>query len=97
MLIGGVAVCKGCSVSCAVLTGQNPVVDVAGDGREKPKLPREKDEMEQAQIKGPVNVPQREDAEEKQEEVQLDRPGQGRVAAQREARGRGGASLGRFP
>ncbi|XP_046531315.1 putative sodium-coupled neutral amino acid transporter 10 isoform X2 [Equus quagga] len=64
-------------VEVARLPGQNPVVDVAGDGREKPKLPREKDEMEQAQIKGPVNVPQREDAEEKQEEVQLDRPGQG--------------------
>ncbi|XP_014644841.1 PREDICTED: putative sodium-coupled neutral amino acid transporter 10 [Ceratotherium simum simum] len=64
-------------VEAARLPGQNPVVDVAGDGREKPKLPNEKDEMEQAQIKGPVNMPEREDAEEKQEEVQLDRPGQG--------------------
>uniref|UniRef100_A0A7N5KBN5 Solute carrier family 38 member 10 n=1 Tax=Ailuropoda melanoleuca TaxID=9646 RepID=A0A7N5KBN5_AILME len=57
--------------------GQNPIVDVAEDGRDKPKLPDEKDEMEQAQIKGPVNVPQREGAKEKQDEAQLDRPGQG--------------------
>ncbi|KAM9044886.1 solute carrier family 38 member 10 isoform 4-T4 [Megaptera novaeangliae] len=59
------------------LSGQNPIVDVAEDSRDKPKLPNEKDEMEQAQIKGPVNVPPREDAKEKQEEAQLDRPGQG--------------------
>ncbi|TEA30682.1 hypothetical protein DBR06_SOUSAS4110136 [Sousa chinensis] len=59
------------------LSGQNPIVDVAKDSRDKPKLPNEKDEMEQAQIKGPVNVPPREDAKEKQEEAQLDRPGQG--------------------
>lgn len=50
---------------------------MAEDGRDKPKLPPEKDEMEQAQIKGPENVPQREGAKEKQEEVQLDRPAQG--------------------
>ncbi|XP_034497223.1 putative sodium-coupled neutral amino acid transporter 10 isoform X6 [Ailuropoda melanoleuca] len=61
----------------ARLPGQNPIVDVAEDGRDKPKLPDEKDEMEQAQIKGPVNVPQREGAKEKQDEAQLDRPGQG--------------------
>ncbi|XP_049557486.1 putative sodium-coupled neutral amino acid transporter 10 isoform X3 [Orcinus orca] len=59
------------------LSGQNPIVDVAEDSRDKPKLPNEKDEMEQAQIKGPVNVPPREGAKEKQEEAQLDRPGQG--------------------
>ncbi|XP_017919099.1 PREDICTED: putative sodium-coupled neutral amino acid transporter 10 isoform X3 [Capra hircus] len=59
------------------LPGQNPIVDVAEDGRDKPKLPNEKDEMEQAQIKGPVNVPPREEAKEKQEAAQLDRPGQG--------------------
>lgn len=59
------------------LPGQNPVVDVAEDGRDKPKLPNDKDEMEQAQIKGPVNVPQREGTKEKQEQAQLDRPGQG--------------------
>lgn len=50
---------------------------VAEDGRDEPKRPQEKDEREQAQIKGPVDVPQREGAEEKQQEVQLDRPGQG--------------------
>ncbi|XP_032471179.1 putative sodium-coupled neutral amino acid transporter 10 isoform X9 [Phocoena sinus] len=61
----------------AQLPGQNPIVDVAEDSRDKPKLPNEKDEMEQAQIKGPVNLPPREDAKEKQEEAQLDRPGQG--------------------
>ncbi|XP_025783440.1 putative sodium-coupled neutral amino acid transporter 10 [Puma concolor] len=61
----------------ARLPGQNPLVDVAEDGRDKPKLPNNKEETEQAQIKGPVNVPQREDAKNKQEEVQLDRPGQG--------------------
>uniref|UniRef100_A0A8C6G0Y1 Solute carrier family 38 member 10 n=1 Tax=Moschus moschiferus TaxID=68415 RepID=A0A8C6G0Y1_MOSMO len=64
-------------VEAAQLPGQNPMVDVAEDGREKPKLPNEKDEMEQARIKGPVNVPPREDAKEKQEEAQLHRPGQG--------------------
>lgn len=81
MLIGGVAMWKHRSIICAVLTGQNPIVDVAEDSRDKPKLPNEKDEMEQAQIKGPVNVPPREDAKEKQEEAQLDRPGQGAVTA----------------
>ncbi|XP_047614948.1 putative sodium-coupled neutral amino acid transporter 10 isoform X2 [Phacochoerus africanus] len=59
------------------LPGQNPIVDVAEDGRGEPKLPDEKDEVERAQIKGPVNVPPREDAKEKQEVAQLDRPGQG--------------------
>ncbi|XP_074200047.1 solute carrier family 38 member 10 isoform X1 [Camelus bactrianus] len=61
----------------AWLPGQKPAVDAAEDGRDKPKLPKEKEEMEQAQIKGPVNVPPREDTKEKPEEVQLDRPGQG--------------------
>lgn len=61
----------------AQLPGQNPIVGVAEDSRDKPKRPQEKDEMEQAQIKGPVDMPQREGAKEKQEEVQLDRPGQG--------------------
>lgn len=61
----------------AQLPGQDPAVAVAADTRDKPKLPREKDELEQAQIKGPVDVPPREGAKEKQEEAQLDRPGQG--------------------
>ncbi|XP_045345800.1 putative sodium-coupled neutral amino acid transporter 10 isoform X4 [Leopardus geoffroyi] len=69
----------------ARLPGQNPMVDVAEDGRDKPKLPNNKEETEQAQIKGPVNVPQREDAKNKQEEVQLDRPGQGAVLPMGEA------------
>nr|XP_045744243.1 putative sodium-coupled neutral amino acid transporter 10 isoform X4 [Mirounga angustirostris] len=67
------------------LPGQNPIVDVAEDGRDKPKLPDEKDEMEQAQIKGPVDVPQREGAKEKEEEAQLDRPGQGMAVPMGEA------------
>lgn len=94
VLIGGVAMWKGCSISCAVLTGQNPIVGVAEDGRDKPKRPQEKDEMEQAQIKGPVDVPQREDTKEKQEEVQLDRPGQGGVAGVRAEGGRGAGICG---
>jgi len=69
----------------ARLPGQNPIVDVAEDGRDKPKLPNEKDEMEQAQIKGPVDVPQREGAKEKEEEAQLDRPGQGMAVPMGEA------------
>lgn len=85
---------KHCSISCVVLAGQNPIVDVAEDGRDKPKLPNEKDEMEQAQIKGPVDVPQREGAKEKEEEAQLDRPGQGGVVRRE---GRGGACLGSGP
>ncbi|XP_027423397.1 putative sodium-coupled neutral amino acid transporter 10 isoform X2 [Zalophus californianus] len=68
----------------ARLPGQNPIVDVAEDGRDKPKLPHEKDDMEQAQIKGPVDVPQREGAKEK-EEAQLDRPGQGMAVPMGEA------------
>ncbi|XP_077022311.1 solute carrier family 38 member 10 [Tamandua tetradactyla] len=61
----------------ARLSVQKPVVEVAGDGRDKPKLPGGKEELEQAQIKGPVDAPRQEDAREKQEEVQLHRPGQG--------------------
>ncbi|XP_047563895.1 putative sodium-coupled neutral amino acid transporter 10 isoform X3 [Lutra lutra] len=65
--------------------GPNPVVDAASDGRDKPKLPNEKEEMEQAQIKGPVDAPQREGAKEKQEAAQLDRPGRGVAAPMGEA------------
>ncbi|XP_053516521.1 putative sodium-coupled neutral amino acid transporter 10 isoform X2 [Artibeus jamaicensis] len=67
------------------LPGQNPGADVAADSPDEPQPPREKDEMEQAQIKGPVDVPLREDAKEKQESAQLDRPGQGVVAPMGEA------------
>ncbi|KAM4824228.1 solute carrier family 38 member 10 isoform X3 [Urocitellus parryii] len=61
----------------ARLSVQDPPVNMAEDGREKPKLPEEKEDLEQAQIKGPENVPGEEDAKEKQEAAQLDRPGQG--------------------
>ncbi|XP_036924264.1 putative sodium-coupled neutral amino acid transporter 10 isoform X3 [Sturnira hondurensis] len=67
------------------LPGQKPGPDVAADGRDEPQPPRERDEMEQAQIKGPVDVPLREDAKEKPEAAQLDRPGQGVVAPMGEA------------
>ncbi|XP_069887721.1 solute carrier family 38 member 10 isoform X1 [Dipodomys merriami] len=69
----------------ARLSVQDPVVDVAGDGREKPKLPVEKEDLEQAQIKGPVDVHAGEDTKEKQEAAQVDRPGQGIAAPMGEA------------
>ncbi|XP_023366846.1 putative sodium-coupled neutral amino acid transporter 10 isoform X2 [Otolemur garnettii] len=59
------------------LSAQDPPVDKAEDSRDKPKLPKEREDLEQAQIKGPVAVPGPEDAKETQEEAQLDRPGQG--------------------
>ncbi|XP_053424985.1 putative sodium-coupled neutral amino acid transporter 10 isoform X1 [Nycticebus coucang] len=59
------------------LSAQDPPVDIAEDSRDKPKLPKEREDLEQAQIKGPVAVPGLEDAKETQEEAQLDRPGQG--------------------
>ncbi|XP_074081035.1 solute carrier family 38 member 10 [Macrotis lagotis] len=61
----------------AKLSVQNPVVEMAKDNRDKPKLLNKKDEVEPPQIKGPVNMPPRDDLKEKQEEVQLDRPDQG--------------------
>lgn len=65
---------------------------VAADARDKPKPRREKDELEQAQIKGPVDMPPREGGKEKQEEAQLDRPGQGGPGGQG-ARGRDSQGL----
>ncbi|NXO43350.1 S38A3 protein, partial [Locustella ochotensis] len=60
------------------LPEQNPVVEEPEDDRDKPKVPGEKEEMEQPQIKVPVQVPKREEEREKVEEkVQLDRPDQG--------------------
>uniref|UniRef100_A0A8C3U2S1 Solute carrier family 38 member 10 n=1 Tax=Catharus ustulatus TaxID=91951 RepID=A0A8C3U2S1_CATUS len=57
---------------------QNPVVEEPEDDRDKPKVPEEKEEMEQPQIKVPVQVPKREEERGKVEEkVQLDRPDQG--------------------
>ncbi|NXQ62856.1 AVT6B protein, partial [Anthoscopus minutus] len=60
------------------LPEQNPVVGEPEDDRDKPKVPEEKEEMEQPQIKVPVQVPKREEERGKVEEkVQLDRPDQG--------------------
>ncbi|NXT59195.1 S38AA protein, partial [Pluvianellus socialis] len=57
---------------------QNPAVEEAEDDRDKPKLVDEKEEMEQPQIKVPMEVPKREEERGKPEEkVQLDRPDQG--------------------
>ncbi|NXE85203.1 S38A3 protein, partial [Cochlearius cochlearius] len=57
---------------------QNPAVEEAEDDRDKPKLLDEKEEMEQPQIKVPMEVPEREEERGKPEEkVQLDRPDQG--------------------
>lgn len=58
---------------------QNPVVEEAEDDRDKPKLMDEKEEMEQPQIKVPMQVPKREEEErgKLEEKVQLDRPDQG--------------------
>ncbi|NXC76532.1 S38A3 protein, partial [Anhinga anhinga] len=57
---------------------QNPAVEEAEDDRDKPKLIDEKEEMEQPQIKVPMEVPKREEERGKLEEkVQLDRPDQG--------------------
>ncbi|XP_072259596.1 solute carrier family 38 member 10 isoform X2 [Pyxicephalus adspersus] len=56
---------------------QKPVVEEPADDRDKPKLPPKKDEVEQPQIKGPIDVPQPEEGKRKQEEVQLDRPDKG--------------------
>lgn len=59
-------------------TEQNPAVEEAEDDRDKPKLLDEKEEMEQPQIKVPMEVPERDEERGKLEEkVQLDRPDQG--------------------
>lgn len=63
-------------VEAARLSAQDPVV-VAKDSQEKPKPAEDKEVLEQAQIKGPVDVPGGEAPKEKQEAAQLDRPGQG--------------------
>lgn len=49
------------------------------DNRDRPKLVNEKEEVEQPQIKVPMDMPKREDKEKPKEEVQLDRPDQGSV------------------
>ncbi|XP_006886384.1 PREDICTED: putative sodium-coupled neutral amino acid transporter 10 [Elephantulus edwardii] len=68
---------SGGKVEVGRLSAQNPLVEVAEDARSKPKQPSVKHEEEQAQIKGPVEVPLPGDGKEKPEEAQLDRPGQG--------------------
>ncbi|XP_035293810.1 putative sodium-coupled neutral amino acid transporter 10 isoform X2 [Cricetulus griseus] len=67
----------GIKVEAAQLSVQDPIVVVAEDSQEKPKPPEDKEALEQAQIKGPVEVPGGEAPKEKQEAAQLDRPGQG--------------------
>lgn len=53
-------------------------MEEAEDDRDKPKLLDEKEEMEQPQIKVPMEVPERDEERGKLEEkVQLDRPDQG--------------------
>ncbi|NP_001348625.1 solute carrier family 38 member 10 isoform 7 [Mus musculus] len=64
-------------VEAARLSVQDPVVVVAEDSQEKLKPAEDKEVLEQAQIKGPVDVPGGEAPKEKQEAAQLDRPGQG--------------------
>ncbi|NXW40016.1 S38A3 protein, partial [Nyctiprogne leucopyga] len=60
------------------IPAQNPAVEEPEDGRDKPKLLDGKEEMEQPQIKVPMEVPKREEERGKHEEkVQLDRPDQG--------------------
>lgn len=63
-------------VEAARLSVQDPVVVMAEDSQEKLKPAEDKEVLEQAQIKGPVDVPGG-DTKEKQEAAQLDRPGHG--------------------
>lgn len=53
-----------------------------GDNHEKAKSENEKEEMEQPQIRVPIDVPKRDEKEKPKEEVQLDRPDQGSVELQ---------------
>ncbi|XP_073416702.1 solute carrier family 38 member 10 isoform X3 [Dendrobates tinctorius] len=57
-----------------------PIVEEPEDDRDKPKLPPKQVEVEQPQIKGPIDVPQKEEGNGKQQEVQLDRPDQAGIA-----------------
>ncbi|KAJ6658478.1 hypothetical protein lerEdw1_020033 [Lerista edwardsae] len=58
------------------ISDQNPALEAMVDNHDQPKAPDEKEEMEQPQIKVPIEVPER-DKEKAKEEVQLDRPDQG--------------------
>uniref|UniRef100_A0A8C8YP12 Solute carrier family 38 member 10 n=1 Tax=Prolemur simus TaxID=1328070 RepID=A0A8C8YP12_PROSS len=68
---------EGLKAEVARLSVQDPPVDAASDSRDVPQPPQPREDLEQAQIKGPVEVPGREDAKETRQEAQLDRPGQG--------------------
>nr|XP_034960011.1 putative sodium-coupled neutral amino acid transporter 10 [Zootoca vivipara] len=60
------------------ISDQNPAIEEAADDRDKPKLQNGNEELENAQILDPMDVPKRGEKEKKpKEEVQLDRPGQG--------------------
>uniref|UniRef100_A0A0B8RX75 Putative sodium-coupled neutral amino acid transporter 10-like n=1 Tax=Philothamnus irregularis TaxID=1899461 RepID=A0A0B8RX75_9SAUR len=61
----------------AKISDQDPAVQEVADNRDRPKLVNEKEEVEQPQIKVPMDMPKREDKEKPKEEVQLDRPDQG--------------------
>ncbi|KAL8163462.1 UNVERIFIED_CONTAM: hypothetical protein K2H54_022645 [Gekko kuhli] len=56
---------------------QNLAVEKVGDNHNKPRAENEKEEMEQPQIRVPIDVPKRDEKEKLKEEVQLDRPDQG--------------------
>ncbi|KAJ7315868.1 hypothetical protein JRQ81_002030 [Phrynocephalus forsythii] len=55
----------------------NPAVEEVAHNHDKPILQNGKEEVEQPQIKVPMDVPKREEKEKPKEEVQLDRPDQG--------------------
>ncbi|XP_015264244.1 PREDICTED: putative sodium-coupled neutral amino acid transporter 10 [Gekko japonicus] len=59
------------------ISDQNLAVEKVGDNRDKPRAENEKEEMEQPQIRVPIDVPKRDEKEKLKEEVQLDRPDQG--------------------
>ncbi|XP_070596294.1 solute carrier family 38 member 10 isoform X2 [Erythrolamprus reginae] len=61
----------------AKISDQDPAVQEVADNRDRPKSMNEKEEVEQPQIKVPMDMPKREDKEKPKEEVQLDRPDQG--------------------
>ncbi|XP_055448084.1 putative sodium-coupled neutral amino acid transporter 10 isoform X5 [Psammomys obesus] len=67
----------GMKMEAARLSVQDPIKVAAEESQEKLKPPEDKEVLEQAQIKGPVDVPGGEAPKEKQEAAQLDRPGQG--------------------
>ncbi|XP_044272873.1 putative sodium-coupled neutral amino acid transporter 10 isoform X1 [Varanus komodoensis] len=59
------------------LADQNPEMKEVPDHHGEPILLNGKEEVEQPQIKVPMDVPKREEKEKPKEEVQLDRPDQG--------------------